>query len=171
MSYGFALSMRILPSPLSSRRAEQRNPFAPTHYRAFTHYYGLLRPWCPASVLLILIGSAYLDFSLASGRQVPAFHIKAWFRVTAALCRMPSGSHRRCCTENFKSEVWALSPGSCGFLGGTDGIRATDPKHAIQNRDADGGFGLLTCKGPCPKFAANNPFVSAHVVSASERRP
>ena len=70
--------------------------------------------------------------------------------------------NRRCCTENFKSEVWALSPGSCGFLGGTDGIRATDPKHAIQNRDADGGFGLLTCKGPCPKLRANNPFVSAH---------
>jgi hypothetical protein len=69
---------------------------------------------------------------------------------------------RRCCTENFKSEVWALSPGSCGFFGGTDGIRATDPKHAIQNRDADGGFGLLTCKGPCPKLRANNPFVSAH---------
>ena len=68
----------------------------------------------------------------------------------------------RCCTENFKSEVWALSPRSCGFLGGTDGIRATGPKHAIQNRDADGGFGLLTCKGPCPKLRANNPFVSTH---------
>jgi hypothetical protein len=27
-----------------------------------------------------------------------------------------------CCTENFKSEVLALLPGSCGFLGGTDGI-------------------------------------------------
>jgi len=27
------------------------------------------------------------------------------------------------------------------FLGGTDGIRATGLKHAIQNRDADGGFG------------------------------
>jgi len=74
------------------------------------------------------------------------------------------GARWRCCTENFKSEVWALSPGSCGFLGGTDGIRATDPKHAIQNRDADGGFGLLTCKGPCPKLRANNPFVSAIVV-------
>src|SRR5450759_3498213 len=68
----------------------------------------------------------------------------------------------RCCTENFKSEVWALSPGSCGFLGGTDGIRTTGLKHAIQNRDADGGFGLLTCKGPCPKLRANNPFVSTH---------
>ena len=65
-------------------------------------------------------------------------------------------SVRRCCTENFKSEVWALSPRSRGFLGGTDGIRATGLKHAFQNRDADGGFGLL-----CPKLRANNPFVSA----------
>ena len=35
-------------------------------------------------------------------------------------------------------------------------------QRAIQNRDADGGFGLLTCKGPCPKLRANNPFVSTH---------
>jgi len=69
---------------------------------------------------------------------------------------------RRCCTENFKNEVWALSPGSWGFLGGTDGIRATGPKHAIQNPDADAGFGLLTSKGPRPKLRANNPFVSPH---------
>src|ERR1022692_97503 len=51
---------------------------------------------------------------------------------------------------------------SYGFLGGADGIRATGLKHAIKNRDADGVFGLLTCKGPCPKLRANNPFVSAH---------
>ena len=38
----------------------------------------------------------------------------------------------------------------------------TSLKHAIQNRDADGGFGLLNCKGPCPKLRANNPFVSTH---------
>ena len=69
---------------------------------------------------------------------------------------------RRCCTENFKNEVWALSPRSWGFLGGTDGIRATGPKHAIQNPDADAGFGLLTSKGPRPKLRANNPFVSPH---------
>jgi hypothetical protein len=67
-----------------------------------------------------------------------------------------------CCRENFKSEVWALSPRSCSFLGGTDGIRPTGLKHAIKNRDADGGFGLLTCKGPCPKLRANNPFGSTH---------
>jgi hypothetical protein len=61
--------------------------------------------------------------------------------------------------DGFKSGVWVLSPRSCGFLGGTDGIRATSLKLAIQNRNADGGFSLLTCKGPCPKLRANNPFV------------
>jgi hypothetical protein len=44
----------------------------------------------------------------------------------------------------------------------TERIRVNKLKHTIQNRDADGGFGLLTCKGLCPKLRANNPFVSAH---------
>jgi len=76
----------------------------------------------------------------------------------------------RCCTENFKSEVWALSPRSCGFLGGTDGIRATGLEHAIQNRDANGGFGLLTCKGSCSKLRPIIHLYRPIVVSASERR-
>src|SRR5450759_2328541 len=87
---------------------------------------------------------------------------KIWGKRHAPCSPRLSWRTGRCCTENFKSEVWALSPGSCGFLGGTDGIRTTGLKHAIQNRDADGGFGLLTWKGPCPKLRANNPFVSTH---------
>ena len=50
----------------------------------------------------------------------------------------------------------ALLHGEC------EEILATGLEHAIKNRDADGGFGPLTCKGPCPKLRANNPFVSAH---------
>ena len=42
----------------------------------------------------------------------------------------------------MKSEVWASSLGSSGFLEGTDGIRATGLKHAIENHDAE--FGLAT---------------------------
>jgi hypothetical protein len=33
--------------------------------------------------------------------------------------------------------------------GGTDRIRATGLKHAIEKGDADSDFGLLTCKGTC----------------------
>ena len=62
--------------------------------------------------------------------------------------------------ETATDEVWPSWPESWGLPGGTDGIRAAGLKHAIENRNADGGFGLLTGKGPCPKLRANNPFVS-----------
>src|ERR1039458_10438233 len=75
---------------------------------------------------------------------------------------MACSRRRRCCMESVKGEVWPSWAGSIGFLEGTDGIRATGLKHAIENRNADGGFGLLTGKGPCPKLGANNPFVSTH---------
>jgi len=58
-----------------------------------------------------------------------------------------------CCSRPVSM---ALLHGEC------EEILATGLEHAIKNRDADGGFGPLTCKGPCPKLRANNPFVSTH---------
>src|ERR1700704_2321464 len=43
----------------------------------------------------------------------------------------PRTNPQCCCTENFKSEVWALSLRSSGFFEGTDGIRI----HATFSRD------------------------------------
>jgi hypothetical protein len=62
--------------------------------------------------------------------------------------------------ESVMSEVRASSPRTCGFVEGTDGIRATGLKHAIEHRDTDGSYGLPTGKGPCPNSRANVPFLS-----------
>ena len=53
-------------------------------------------------------------------------------------------------------------PGSRVLFDGVDVIQTTGLKHAIENRDTDGDFGLLSGKRPCPKLGANNPFVSTN---------
>ena len=73
-SYGFALSMRILPSPVDlTPELNNATPSLQPHYRAFTTTTGCSAP-VPRIGTLILIGSAYLDFSLsigATGSRVP----------------------------------------------------------------------------------------------------
>jgi hypothetical protein len=73
--------------------------------------------------------------------------------------------------ETVKSEAWASSSGSCKFHGGTDGIRTAGLRHVIENRDADGGLGLLTGKQPCSTLRAKIRLYRPIVVSTSERRP
>jgi len=58
-----------------------------------------------------------------------------------------------------KNEAWALSARPCGLLEGAHGIRATGLMHAIENCNADGGFGFLTGKRTGPKLRAKNPWL------------
>src|SRR5215469_5310002 len=74
MSYGLALSMRVLPLPVALC-PEQNNatPSPQPHYRTFTTTMGCSAP-VPRIGTLTLIGSTYLDFSLsigAAGSRVP----------------------------------------------------------------------------------------------------
>src|SRR5271165_2771468 len=89
--YGFALSVRVLPSPVALR-PELNN--ATPRSSPITGPSSLLRvapPLCPASVLSSSQGPPAWISPFASGRQVPAFHIEAWIRVTPPSCRMPPG--------------------------------------------------------------------------------
>jgi hypothetical protein len=74
MSYGFALSMRVLPSPVALRpELNNATPSLQPHYRTFITTTGCSAP-VPRVGTLILIGSTYLDFSLsigATGSRVP----------------------------------------------------------------------------------------------------
>src|ERR1700757_3546744 len=74
MSYGLALSMRVLPLPVALW-PEQNNatPSLQPHYRTFITTTGCSAP-VPRIATLTLIGSTYLDFSLsigATGSRVP----------------------------------------------------------------------------------------------------
>src|SRR6516164_613922 len=74
MSYGLALSMRVLPLPVALW-PEQNNatPSLQPHYRTFITTTGCSAP-VPRIGTLTLIGSTYLDFSLsigATGSRVP----------------------------------------------------------------------------------------------------
>jgi hypothetical protein len=74
MSYGFALSMRLLPSPVGlTTELNNAAPSLQPHYRAFTATTGRSAP-VPRIGTLTLVGSAYLDFSLSigtTGSRVP----------------------------------------------------------------------------------------------------
>jgi hypothetical protein len=74
MSYGFALAMRLLPSPVDlTPGLNNAAPSLQPHYRAFITTTGRSAP-VPRIGTLILVGSAYLDFSLsigATGSRVP----------------------------------------------------------------------------------------------------
>src|SRR5579863_591703 len=116
MSYGFALSMRLLPSPVGlTTELNNAAPSLQPHYWAFTATTGRSAP-VPRIGTLTLVGSAYLDSPLASGRQVPAFHIKAWSRVTPPSCRMPSGQKSgRPPDWSQVNEFTLVSTSSCTF--------------------------------------------------------
>ena len=83
--YGFALSMRVLPSPVAlSPELNNATPSLQPHYRTFLTTTGYSAP-VPCIGTLILIGAAYLDFSLnirATGSRVP--HRSAAFMPDAA---------------------------------------------------------------------------------------
>jgi hypothetical protein len=72
--YGFALSMRVFPSPVAlSPEMNNATPSLQSHYRTFITTTGCSAP-VPCIGTLTLIGSAYLDFSLnirATGSRVP----------------------------------------------------------------------------------------------------
>src|ERR1700679_1125391 len=74
MSYGFALSMRVLPLPVALRpELNNATPSLQPHYRTFITTTGCSAP-VPRIGTLILIGFAHLDFSLsivATGSCVP----------------------------------------------------------------------------------------------------
>ena len=74
LPYGFALSMRVLPSPVALRpELNNATPSLQPHYRAFITTTGCSAP-VPRIGTLFLIGSAYLEFSLsieATGSCVP----------------------------------------------------------------------------------------------------
>src|ERR1700740_3666180 len=115
MSYGLALSMRVLPLPVALW-PEQNNatPSLQPHYRTFITTTGCSAP-VPRIGTLTLIGSTYLDFS-ASERQVPAFHIEAWFRVTPPSRRMPPGQQSGHPPGSSRvNEIPPVSTSSCTF--------------------------------------------------------
>src|ERR1700733_847930 len=67
MSYGFALCMRVLPSPVALRpELNNATPSLQPHYRTFVTTTGCSAP-VPRIGTLTLIGSTYLDFSLSIG--------------------------------------------------------------------------------------------------------
>ena len=72
--YGLAPAMRVLPSPVAlSPELNNATPSLQSHYRTFIATTGCSVP-VPCIGTLILIGSAYLDFSLnirATGSRVP----------------------------------------------------------------------------------------------------
>jgi hypothetical protein len=72
--HGFALSMRVLPSPVAlTSELNNATPSLQPHYRTFIATMGCSAP-VPRIGTLTLIGSAYLDFSLsigATGSHVP----------------------------------------------------------------------------------------------------
>ena len=69
-------------------RLNNAAPSLQPHYRTFITTTGCSAP-VPRIGTLVLSVSADWTSPLASGRQVPAFHIEAWFRVTPPPCRMP----------------------------------------------------------------------------------
>src|ERR1700686_5318445 len=74
MAYGFALSMRVLPSPVALRpELNNATPSLQPHYRTFITTTGCSAP-VPRIGTLILAGTTYLDLSLrigATGSHVP----------------------------------------------------------------------------------------------------
>src|ERR1700749_473866 len=74
MSYGLALVIRILPSTVvPPPEPKKATPSLQPHYRTLVTTTGCSAP-VPRIGTLILIGSAYLDFSLcigATGSRVP----------------------------------------------------------------------------------------------------
>ena len=74
MSYGFALSTGLLPSPVDlSPELNNATPSLQPHYRTFITTTGCSAP-VPRIGTLTLIGTAHLDFSLsigATGSRVP----------------------------------------------------------------------------------------------------
>src|ERR1700757_4389184 len=74
MSYGLALSMRVLPLPVAlTPELNNATPSLQPYYRTFITTKGCSAP-VPGIGTLTLIGSAYLDFSLsirATGSHVP----------------------------------------------------------------------------------------------------
>src|SRR5882762_2515369 len=73
-------------------------------------------PPCPASVLSSSQGPPIRISPLASGRQVPAFHIEAWFRVTPPPCRMPPGQQSGHPPDSSQvNEFPLVSTSSCTF--------------------------------------------------------
>ena len=74
MVYGFALSTRILPSPVVLiPELNNATPSLQPHYRAFNTTMGCSAP-VPRLGNLTLIGTSYLGFSLnigATGSRVP----------------------------------------------------------------------------------------------------
>src|SRR5208337_3227197 len=74
MFYGFALSIRVLPSPVDlTPEFNNATPSLQPYYRTFLTTTGCSAP-VPCIGTLTLIGSAYLDFSLnirATGSRVP----------------------------------------------------------------------------------------------------
>ena len=92
MSNGFALIMRLLPSPVGRLpKQDTAAPSVQSHYRTFC-------PTTDSSVpvscigQLILIGATDLKtLPFASRRQVPTFRAKACLGVTPPSSRMPLG--------------------------------------------------------------------------------
>src|SRR6516162_6719544 len=116
MSYGLALSMRILPLPVALW-PEQNNatPSLQPHYRSFITTTGCSAP-VPRIGTLTLIGSTYWISPLASERQVPAFHIEAWFRLTPPSRRMPPGQQSGHPPGSSRvNEIRPVSTSSCTF--------------------------------------------------------
>src|SRR3954453_12612282 len=116
MSYGFALSMRVLPSPVALRpELNNATPSLQSHYRTFITTTGCSAP-VPRIGTLTLIGSTYLDFSLsigATGSRVPHRSLvqgHAAFTPDAAWAaiRPPPGSSR-------VNEIPPVSTSSCTF--------------------------------------------------------
>src|SRR6516165_10186662 len=73
-------------------------------------------PLCPASVLSSSQGPPAWISPFASGRQVPAFHIEAWIRVTPPSCRMPPGQKSGHPPDSSQvNEFPLVSTSSCTF--------------------------------------------------------
>jgi hypothetical protein len=89
------VNLAVLSYPLApptsgwpNNKTRWSNPFAPFPLQELPHYYKLIRPCAPHRYSHPCGPSTWIS-PLASERQVPTFHTKAWFRFALPLCRMP----------------------------------------------------------------------------------
>src|SRR5208282_1101556 len=147
-AYGFARSTGFLPSLVDPGFGlNNAVPSVQLHYRAFipTTLLRTAPPLCPASVLSSSQGPPAWISPLTSGRQVPAFHIEAWIRVTPPSCRMPPGQKSGHPPDSSQvNEFPLVSTSSCTF------------RHFISGSLALVSLNL-TRRGQAPPFPQRSP--------------
>ncbi len=88
---GFASATELLPLPVGSEtRLNNAAPSIQPHYRAFIPTTSRSAPVLRIGTLILADSAAWIP-PLASERQVPTFHTRAWSSFAPPTCRMPLG--------------------------------------------------------------------------------